>query len=128
MFEEDVQFRRRRASQYSAALQEVGWRTCQLDRRYDPVYLRYPFLVSDKDKILQEARKHRVEFGDWFVSAVHPRSNSESEELGYRRGMCPVAERTAKEILTLPIYEKVRDRDVERSIDLLHRLHHQGLS
>jgi dTDP-4-amino-4,6-dideoxygalactose transaminase len=92
------------------------------------VYLRYPFLASHKDKILQEARKHRVEFGDWFVSAVHPHSDSESEELGYRQGMCPVAERTAKEILTLPIYEKVRDRDVERSIDLLHKLHHQGLS
>jgi dTDP-4-amino-4,6-dideoxygalactose transaminase len=42
--------------------------------------------------------------------------------------MCPVAERTAKEILTLPIYEKVRERDVERSIDLLHKLRHQGLS
>lgn len=128
VFEEDVQFRRRRASQYAAALQEMGWRTCQLDQRYDPVYLRYPFLASHKDKILQEARKHRVEFGDWFVSAVHPHSDSESEELGYRQGMCPVAERTAKEILTLPIYEKVRDRDVERSIDLLHKLHHQGLS
>lgn len=126
-FTEDVAFRRRRASQYAAALDEIGVHTSALDERYDPVYLRYPFLVSEKARILEQARKHRVEFGDWFVSAVHPHAESESGELGYRQGMCPVAERTAKQVLTLPIYDKVRDRDVERSIDLLYSLHRQGL-
>ena len=126
-FNEDVAFRRRRASQYIAALDAVGVRTVKLDERYDPVYLRYPFLVTEKARILEQARKHRVELGDWFVSAVHPHADSESEELGYRQGMCPAAERTAKQILTLPIYDKVRDRDVERSIELLESLHHQGL-
>jgi dTDP-4-amino-4,6-dideoxygalactose transaminase len=83
--------------------------------------------VPEKARILEQARKHRVEFGDWFVSAVHPHADSESEELGYRQGMCPAAERTAKQILTLPIYDKVRDRDVQRSIEMLEGLHRQGL-
>ena len=126
-FNDDVAFRRRRAGQYAAALDGIGVRNSGLDERYDPVYLRYPFLVSEKARVLEQARKHRVEFGDWFVSAVHPHADSESGELGYRQGMCPVAERTAKQVLTLPIYDKVRDRDVERSIDLLYNLHRQGL-
>ena len=126
-FDEDVTFRRRRASQYAAALNSIGARTPKLDERYDPVYLRYPFLVTEKARILEQARKHRVELGDWFVSAVHPHADSESEELGYREGMCPAAERTAKQILTLPIYDKVHDRDVERAIGLLDSLHRQGL-
>ena len=126
-FYEDVQFRRRRAGQYIAALDAIGVRTVKLDERYDPVYLRYPFLAPEKARILEQARKHRVEFGDWFVSAVHPHADSDSQELGYRQGMCPAAERTAKQILTLPIYDKVRERDVQRSIELLESLHRQGL-
>jgi len=126
-FDQDVAFRRRRARQYAAALESLGARTAKLDERYDPVYLRYPFLVTEKARILEQARKGRVELGDWFVSAVHPHADSESEELGYRQGMCPAAERTARQILTLPIYDKVRDRDVERAIELLDSLHRQGL-
>jgi dTDP-4-amino-4,6-dideoxygalactose transaminase len=126
-FEEDAAFRRRRAGQYAAALDSIGARTAKLDERYDPVYLRYPFLVTEKARILEQARKHRVELGDWFVSAVHPHADSESEELGYRQGMCPAAERTAKQILTLPSYDKVRERDVERAIELLNSLHREGL-
>jgi dTDP-4-amino-4,6-dideoxygalactose transaminase len=125
--DEDVAFRRRRAGQYVAALDGIGARTVKLDERYDPVYLRYPLLVTEKARILEQARKHRVEFGDWFVSAVHPHGDSESEELGYREGMCPAAERIARQILTLPIYDKVHEQGVQRSIDLLNRLHKQGL-
>jgi len=126
-FDEDVAFRRRRAGQYAAALDGVGARTVKLDERYDPVYLRYPFLVTEKARILEQARKQRVELGDWFVSAVHPHADSESEELGYRQGMCPAAERTAKQVLTLPIYDKVREGDVERAVGLLEKLHREGL-
>jgi dTDP-4-amino-4,6-dideoxygalactose transaminase len=126
-FDEDAAVRRRRAAQYIAALDAIGARTVKLDERYDPVYLRYPFLVTEKPRILEQARKHRVELGDWFVSAVHPHADSESQELGYRQGMCPAAERTAKQILTLPIYDKVRERDVLRSVDLLNHLHKQRL-
>jgi len=124
---EDAVFRKRRAGQYAAALTELGARVCRIDKRADPVFLRYPFLASEKSRILQEARKHRIELGDWFVSALHPHRDSEAAELGYRQGMCPVAESAGREILTLPIYDKVRDQDVRRALDLLDRLHAQGM-
>jgi perosamine synthetase len=123
----DVAFRKKRAGQYAAVLNELGARVCQLDKRSDPVFLRYPFLASEKGRILQEARAHRIELGDWFVSAIHPHRDSEAGELGYRQGMCPVAESAGREILTLPIYDKVRDSDVRRTIDLLYRLRAEGM-
>ena len=126
-FDQDVAFRRATAEKYAAALRGIGARICTIDRRADPVFLRYPFLAVEKQRILQEARKRRVEFGDWFVSAVHPHADSESGELGYRQGMCPNAELAGKQILTLPIYDKVGDRQVERAVELLNDVHKQGL-
>lgn len=126
-FDQDVAFRRRRAGQYAEALNRLGAITPKLDERYDPVHLRFPFRVTEKARILEEARKHRVEFGDWFISAVHPHADAESQDLGYRQGMCPTAEQTAKQVLTLPIYHRVRESDVERSVELLENLHRQGL-
>ncbi|MBV8674320.1 MAG: DegT/DnrJ/EryC1/StrS family aminotransferase [Acidobacteriaceae bacterium] len=124
---DDVAFRKRRASYYAAALTEMGARIPRLDARYDPVFLRYPFLTSEKGRILDEARKHRIELGDWFVSALHPHRDSEAAELGYRQGMCPAAEIAGREILTLPIYDKVRDQDARRAVDMLDRLHAEGM-
>ena len=39
---------------------------------YEPIYLRYPLIVKNKQKALESARKNRIEIGDWFVSPVHP--------------------------------------------------------
>jgi dTDP-4-amino-4,6-dideoxygalactose transaminase len=126
-FREDAEFRRSKAATYAAALHQIGARTCKVSAGADPVFLRYPFLTAQKTRILEQAHKRNIELGDWFVSAVHPHSDSECEELGYRQGMCPNAERAGKEILTLPIYDKVTDRESDRAIDFLNDLRHQGL-
>lgn len=39
------------------------------------------------------------------------------EKLGYRRGLCPNAEKLYEEIITLPLYYAMSDRDVE---DVIH--------
>jgi len=58
---------------------------------YEPVYLRYPLLVRDKKKVLEEARRRKIELGDWFVSPLHPNLTG-WEKIGYRKGTCPIAE------------------------------------
>jgi dTDP-4-amino-4,6-dideoxygalactose transaminase len=123
----DAAFRRAKAARYAAALREIGARTCTIGPKCDPVLLCYPFLTAEKPQILEQARKRRIELGDWFVSAVHPHTDSGSEQLGYKQGMCPVAERAAREALMLPIYDKVTDRASDRAIEFLHGMHRQGL-
>ena len=43
-------------------------------------------------------------------------------ELGYRRGMCPVAERFYREQLSLPLFADLTDADQDRVVDELRRI------
>lgn len=117
--EDNINHRISVASQYEKLLLEVGIKTLELDRRYEPVYLRYPLLVKEKSEILSEARKRKIELGDWFISPIHPLSQEEWECVDYRKGMCPVAEDVSKRIITLPIYEKISKREIEKNISFL---------
>ncbi|MDQ3402403.1 MAG: DegT/DnrJ/EryC1/StrS aminotransferase family protein [Actinomycetota bacterium] len=42
-------------------------------------------------------------------------------DLGYRRGLCPVAERFYAEQLSLPLFPDLTDTDVDRVIDAVHQ-------
>jgi perosamine synthetase len=43
-------------------------------------------------------------------------------DLGYRRGMCPVAEGFYAEQLSLPLYVDLSDADQDRVVEALHRI------
>jgi dTDP-4-amino-4,6-dideoxygalactose transaminase len=42
-------------------------------------------------------------------------------DLGYRRGLCPLAEDFYARALSLPIYPLMRDGDVQRVVDTVRR-------
>ncbi len=35
-------------------------------------FLKYPLLVSDRERVMKEAEKQKIELGDWFNSPIHP--------------------------------------------------------
>lgn len=35
-------------------------------------FLKYPLLVKDREKVLKQAEKQKIELGDWFNSPIHP--------------------------------------------------------
>ena len=124
----NTEFRKSVARQYSSVLNALGAQTYDVDGRFEPVFLRYPFLVANKDKVLEQARERRIELGDWFVSAVHPLFVPEElRRLGYEAGSCPNAEAVSRGILTLPINRKIGPRYVERTIEFLRHLADKGL-
>jgi perosamine synthetase len=117
------QFRRSVAAVYRNVLSAMDAQSCELGQRYDPVFLRYPLLVRNKDRVLHLARKRAVELGDWYTSAVHPmHSSSDLRTMGYEARSCPVAEMIADRIVTLPIHSKIKSKEVERTVDLLKEL------
>lgn len=121
--DENSEFRRSVANIYGAVLREMNAHICELDERYDPVFLRYPLLVRSKDRVLQLARKRAVELGDWYISAVHPmHSPAELRTMGYEAKSCPVAEMIADHVVTLPIHSKINSKQVRRTVDLLKEL------
>ena len=94
-----------------------GLPTVRLPEAYDPVYLRYPVPVPDKPAVLAEAKRRRIQLGDWFLSPVHP--NRESWELaGYKAGLCPNAEHVSRHTVNLPTGDVTR-RDIEQAVAFL---------
>jgi dTDP-4-amino-4,6-dideoxygalactose transaminase len=105
------------ASLYGQKFKEIGIKTIELSDDYDPVFLRYPILVRNKEKALAEARKKKIEIGDWFLSPVHPNLMG-WEKVGYQEGMCPHAENACKSIINLPTHERINVKEVDEATNL----------
>jgi perosamine synthetase len=115
------------ASEYAQMLSELGHKPVGLSGRYDPVYLRYPLLLNNKEKILEEARKHRVEVSGMFVSPVHPLQKEEFKLVGYQPGTCPVAETASDCVISFPTHSKIGERELSKTRSLLVQLVRDGL-
>ena len=90
-FEKNLNHRLRIANKYDEIFDTLG-----LEKPFRPGYafhtfLRYSFLVADKQSFLRKAEEDRIEAGDWFLSPLHP-IEKDLSPWGYEKGMCPVAE------------------------------------
>jgi len=85
------------------------------------LYVRYPLYVEDKNLAIEDFRKKRIILGDWYKSILHIPEKYYSRLL-YKKGECPNAEITAKQLVNLPTFIKVLEFDARR-ISLLAREH-----
>ena len=76
-------------------------------------FLKYPILVKDRALFLQQAEKEKVPLGDWFISPLHPVSDS-LEPWGLDVSNFPNAVYVSKHIVNLPL-----DIPVHRLINFL---------
>ena len=99
----DASVRRRRAvaQAYSERLDAHGRIPALEPPQTLHAFLRYPLRVRGRDAFRAEARRRRVDLGDWFTSPVHPLTG-DLTAWGYRGGTAPVAERIAADIVNLP--------------------------
>ncbi len=75
-----------------------------------PILLEPERLAADRAEVLAALRAEGIGATVHYAPAYwHPYY----QRLGYRKGLCPVAERTFERILTLPIFPGMTDRDVE---------------
>jgi dTDP-4-amino-4,6-dideoxygalactose transaminase len=105
---------------YEAALSEAGFELPRVDADCQPVFLRYPILVADKTKALEQARQAWLEIGDWFVSPLHPNRDG-WQKVKYRRGECPVAEKVCAHVINLPTHRGVSEAEAARVLDFVRR-------
>lgn len=103
---------------YKKYLGENGINQVNLSEDYDPIFLRYPIKVRNKVKILIEARKQRIELGDWFVSPVHPLLDG-MEKVNYIKGCCKNAEKICGEVINLPTHVMIEPDIAVKTIDFL---------
>jgi len=115
----NIAHRREMAKLYDEMLSEKGWTPRQYDSAVqDPVMVRYPVRIKEKEKALAEAASAGVELGSWFECPLHP-IETPLEAYGYKIGMCPEAEKACAEVVNLPLHPRVSEKTVKRTVDFI---------
>ena len=115
----NIAHRREMALLYDRLLQERGWAGRQYDESMmDPVMVRYPVRITEKEQALAEASKAGIELGSWFECPLHP-IETPLAAYGYQLGMCPEAETACKEVVNLPLHPRASRKTVTRTVDFI---------
>ncbi len=116
--EHNLDHRKKMRRVYDRLLMERGWPVTTIPEHTDPVLVRYPVRVADKETALANAARHFVELGSWFECPLHP-AETKMEAYGYLPGMCPEAERASREVVNLPLHPRANEATARRSIDFI---------
>ena len=100
------------ASLYDQGLSREGFPVTR--RTHETTLLRYPVRVCNKLELLEKARCAQVELGSWFETPLHPISIANHALYGYTVGQCPNSERTAQQVVNLPMHKRVTIDEAER--------------
>ena len=116
-----LRHRRRLTEFYGEALPEIGWSLPTPPSDSEVALLRVPVRVANKEEALKAADAHRVEIGDWFIRPLHSHM-APQEDFGYVSGMCPQADKAAREIINLPTHMRVTLDHARRVIRFLREV------
>ena len=117
--EKNIAHRRKTAQLYDELLAAKGFKSSRDSRDWaEPVMVRYPVRIEEKDKALAQAAKAGIELGSWFECPLHP-IETPLVSYNYELGMCPEAEKAAHEVVNLPLHPRTSKKTVERSVDFI---------
>lgn len=114
----NIAHRRWMAELYDRLLTEKNRPVPAPSRHTEPVLVRYPVRVTDKEKALATAARHFVELGSWFECPLHP-IETDMSAYGYRSGLCPESERACREVVNLPMHPRTSASTARRSVDFV---------
>lgn len=119
--DKNISHRKEMAKLYDEMLSEKGWAPRQYDSAIqDPVMVRYPVRIKEKEKALAEAASAGVELGSWFECPLHP-IETPLEAYDYKIGMCPEAEKASQEVVNLPLHPRTGAKTIKRSVEFIAR-------
>jgi dTDP-4-amino-4,6-dideoxygalactose transaminase len=117
--EHNIAHRGNMARLYDELLVEKGWRPRVYDKSaMNPVMVRYPVRITEKDRALRESAAAGVELGSWFECPLHPKETPLAA-YDYEVGCCPEAEKASREVVNLPLHPRTNEATVRRSIEFI---------
>jgi len=117
--EKNIAHRRKMAQLYDELLAAKGFKPGKDPRDWaKPVLVRYPVRIKEKQKALAQAAKAGIELGSWFECPLHP-IETPLASYDYKLGMCPEAEKAAREVVNLPLHLRASKKTIERSVDFI---------
>jgi dTDP-4-amino-4,6-dideoxygalactose transaminase len=109
-------------ARYNALLSDVPGLRLPVQRAdVDPAWHLYAVRVLDgrRREVFDRLRAEGIGVQVNYIPVYwHP----VFEDLGYRRGMCPVAEGAYEQLLSLPLFPGMTDADLERVVEVLTRV------
>lgn len=114
-----IPHRRRLRAIYDEALAAAGFPVLAVPSFADPILLRYPVRVREKQRVLATAERHHVEIGDWYTSPVDRPEDLSGDLFFYTEGSCPEGERAGREVVNLPMHSGIDDRRARSAVELL---------
>ncbi|MHC4617641.1 MAG: DegT/DnrJ/EryC1/StrS family aminotransferase [Planctomycetota bacterium] len=117
--EQNIAHRKKMAQLYDRLLEEKGWPKRQYDASImEPVMVRYPVRIAEKDRALAEAARAGVELGSWFNAPLHQIETS-LQAYDYEPGICPQAEKAAREVVNLPLHPRANEKTAKRTVEFV---------
>jgi len=111
--------RREMTALYDKLLAQKGWPVCRHDKSIiDPVMVRYPVRIKEKEIAIAEAAGAGIELGSWFECPLHP-IETPLEKYDYTVGMCPEAEKAGRQVVNLPLHPRVGEKTVKRTVEFI---------
>ncbi len=117
--ESNIAHRLKMAQLYDELLTAKGWKPSKDNRdSAEPVMVRYPVRIAEKDKALAQAAKAGIELGSWFECPLHP-IETLLASYDYELGMCPEAEKAARETVNLPLHPRTSEKTAIKTIKFI---------
>jgi dTDP-4-amino-4,6-dideoxygalactose transaminase len=111
--------RRKNAALYTSLLS--GHVTCPVEKEgAHHVYHQYTIRSEKRDAIHERLKEAGIASTIYYPVPMH--LQPAVEYLGYRRGDLPVSERVAREVLSLPMYPELGEREIEQVADIVTRV------
>ncbi len=116
--EKNIAHRKAMRKTYDNLLCEAGWNVPEIPEYMEPVLVRYPVRVADKELAIAEAPGKFIELGTWFECPLHP-IETPMHLYGYFEGMCPVAEKACSEVVNLPTHPRAHEATARKSVEFV---------
>jgi dTDP-4-amino-4,6-dideoxygalactose transaminase len=117
--ENNIAHRRKMAKLYDELLAAKGWKSSKDIRDWaDPVLVRYPIRITEKENALAQASKAGIELGSWFECPLHP-IETPLALYDYELGMCPEAEKAAREVVNLPLHLRASEKIAVKTVEFI---------
>lgn len=111
---------KRISNEYSSKIKSDKVSHLKFSLNKETVFVRYPLIAKNKNKLLDEAQKANIELAEWYTTPIHPLKDEELRKVHYISTSCPNAEKYAQRIVTLPTHGSVGNRDVSRIINFFN--------
>jgi dTDP-4-amino-4,6-dideoxygalactose transaminase len=117
--EKNIAHRKEMALVYDQLFREKGWPVKKYDPSIiEPVLVRYPVRIAEKDTALAEAASAGIELGGWFECPLAP-ENTPLQVYDYEFGMCPQSEKASREVVNLPLHLRADEKTARKTVEFI---------